>query len=248
MHKPLNFSTTALDESASQSIADSGVAEPKQPGLAFAAILLGYPVVVVAVVGLLMASRPLLETVLIVFGLQVLAFAAVLVIGLPRSKSAALPATTESKIVLPATDVADIWRTYPASGQGETSLRIALISRDMAQSRNIATNLAGLGQEVHHSTDSDAMLETVQAQPTRWGMVIFDLDSSPDLETGVDDLMEFRGICPKVPVLLLSGDALRNDHSSHRRLIGDATLRKPVFRTHLLEGMEAANLNSSAVH
>lgn len=210
--------------------------------IAFVGILLSIPVMLIAVVALIVVGWPLLTTLLMAFGLQILTFCVVLVAGLLRAKDYAMPqsATADNST---APERAHIWRVFPSRGKAESSLRIALVSHDTEHSRDIATDLAELHHEVHHSTDRYALLESVQARPEEWHLVIFDLDLVPDLGTGMDDLLDFRMVCSEMPVLLLSSAVLRHDFSPHRRLIGDATLRKPVFREKLIEGMEAANLN-----
>ncbi|WP_093120444.1 response regulator [Salinihabitans flavidus] len=192
---------------------------------------------------LLMAGRPLPETLLIAFCLQMLSFGVVLVMGLLRTNGRDFTQPVATVVDFAPHETADIWRSYQSCGEAEESLRIALISPDMVQSGDIASNLAELGREVHHSTDREAMLESVQMQPDKWGLVIFDLESTSD--AGIEDLVDFRAACPGIPVLLLSSAARRN---SDHRPIGDATLCKPVFRTHLIEAIEAASRNSVAGH
>jgi CheY-like chemotaxis protein len=83
------------------------------------------------------------------------------------------------------------------------------------------------------------MLEAIKARPFDWDFAILDLDLFNDLDEAIDELTVFRRDCRDTPILLLSGSATRDEFSDHRRAIGDATLRKPVFRHRLLEGIEA---------
>ncbi len=220
---------------------------PKHSGVALSGVLLSG---LIAIIALLIAERPLDEILLIAFSLQFLVFCIILIMG-HTQKNGSFP----SQPTIANTDVPpiantdappaswDIWRTYPSVGRVKKSARVALISHDMAESRNIATDLAELGGEVHHGTDRDAMLESVQARPEDWGLVIVDLDSPPDLETVVDDLLDFRAACPGMPIVLLSGVVQRDDFSTHRCPIGDATLRKPICSKQLVEALAATSQN-----
>lgn len=244
-----NFSqSTVVHETGPQSTSGPHKGQNGKPGIAFAGILLGYPVAMIAMIGLLFAGRPLLETALVGFGLQILAFAVVLAVVLLRPQTGDLSSPAAADIRIAPRKPVDTWRVYPGSGQRDGEFRTALISPDGRESRDIAVNLAGLGREVHHSTDRDALLGTVQARPEKWNLVVFDLDSAPDLDAGIEDLLDFRTVCPDLPVLLLSGGTLRNDFSPHRRVIADATLRKPVSRRRLIDGLDANNLNFAAGH
>ncbi|GGD40297.1 hypothetical protein [Sinisalibacter lacisalsi] len=246
MQKAFVSKSRALRERDPQAMANPDRVPPRQPNIAFAALLSGYPVALIAIVALVVAGRPLPEVLLIAVGLQILVFCGVLALGTLRATSPGLPPRTTGDTPDTPPETADIWRVYPGRGEGDAASRIALISPDMEQSRSIATDLAGLGREVHHTTDRDSMFASVQARPDDWGLVIFDFDAAPDLETGVDDLLDFRSACPDMPVLLLSGGSLRSDFSSNRRPIGDATLRKPVVPRRLMEGIAAASLNSES--
>lgn len=233
---------TAIDKSASAHDARR-LAPPGKPNFAIAGILLGCPVMIIAFVTLLSAGRPILETVLIAYGLQFLVFCVVVLLGLTVAKAPerAGPASNDSVYRSPA--AADIWRTYPSSVRSANPVRIALIAPDMTQSRMIATDLAQLGVEVHHSTDRDAMLESVHARPQDWGAVMVDLDAGSELDACRTDVSDFRDACPDIPVLLMSGTVFHADPSPHGQSIGDVTLQKPVLRKHLVASLAAMKLN-----
>lgn len=217
---------------------------PARPNVAFAGILLGIPAMVIALVALLVAGRPIVEALLVAYGLQLVVFCVVIVMGRARAKGSACAAPTDTGY--PGRHTADIWRIYPSSGKVESPVRIALIAPDIKQSRMMATDLSQLGVEIHHGTDSDTMLETVRARPQDWGAVMVDLDPGPGLDVDVDDVVHFRAVCPDIPVLILSNAALHSDLP--RRPIGDMTLQKPVLREDLVAGIDAMNLNSVAGH
>lgn len=224
------------------------MAVPARPSISFSNIQLGYLIANIAAIGLVIPGLLLTKIFLVVLGLLLTASSVMSGIGLIRVKAPEKSIRKPCGIELPLPEPADIWRTYPCLGETEVSLRIALISRNMGQSGNIGTSLAGSGHEVHHSTDCDAMLESVRARAQDWALVIFDLDSMPNLESGLDDLLEFRGACPDVQVLLLTSDAQQNDFSRHHGLIADATLRKFILETTLLEVLKAVNNNFKASH
>lgn len=86
------------------------------------------------------------------------------------------------------------------------------------------------------------------ARPVDWDFMIFDLDLLDDLGGNIDDLTMFRDDCASIPVLLLSGSVSTDELSDHRRTIGDATLRKPVFRSRLLSGIATMWVNWEAAN
>ena len=78
------------------------------------------------------------------------------------------------------------------------------------QSRQIATDLAAQGYDIHHTTNKDAMFETILMRPDAWCFLIFDLDLMDGLEADLDDLMSFRQNCSTIPILL-TGSVIRDD-------------------------------------
>jgi len=229
-----------------QAMANLDRAAHKQSDTSFDPIVLGFPAALIAFIALAVAGRSLLETLLIAFGLQILVFSVVLVTSLVRAKSPDLPRATATDTRDLPRETADIWRVYPSCNEPEPACRIALISPDKEQSRHIATNLAGLGREVHHSTDRDAMLESVQARPEDWGLVIFDLDTAPNLETGVDDLLDFRTACPEIPVLLLSDASQRNDLSPQDEASGGG--RHALRKDTLVSAFPSSTCSAGCIH
>ncbi|WP_117294349.1 hypothetical protein [Rhodobacteraceae bacterium W635] len=197
---------------------------------------------VIALVALLVAGRPIVEALLVAYGVQLVVFCVFIVMGRARAKEPVRAAPADA--APQRREAADIWRTYPSSVEAESPVRIALIAPDIGQSRRMATDLSQLGVEVHHGTDPDAMLETVQARPQDWGAVMVDLDRGAGLDVDVDDVLHFRAACPDIPVLILSNASLHADLP--RRPIGDMTLQKPVLREDLAAGIDAMNLNFGA--
>lgn len=212
---------------------------PGKPNIALAGILLGVPVMIVAFIALLSAGYPILEALLVAYSLQVVVFCVVIVMGLTGAKASEGGIPTPTDAFYRPREAVDTWRAYPSSVETENPVRIALVAPNTKHSRMIATDLARMGMEVHHSTDQNALLETVEAGPSDWGAVMFDLDSRSDVEAGVDEVLDFRAVCPEVPVQFLSGAALHRDLSQRRQSIADMTLHKPVLRRHLVASLDA---------
>lgn len=173
-------------------------------------------------------------------------------LGLPRPQLPSLvgaglqPNPTESDPV--SFETHEVWRTFPSCCDVKKAFRIALISTDMSQSHKIALNLTGLGSEVHHCTDPEAMFDSVQASPQDWGLVVFDLDAAPDRKTALADLQDFREECPELPVLILSGGARLGASTHDCSLFEGGTPQSPALPPYLIDGLMAAHLNVIAVH
>jgi len=244
----ISKSRSVRDRNVSHDRAVLDLSATHRPGMASAGVLLGIVVSSAAIIALVVAGQQLLGAVLIAFVLQCLTFYALHVRRISRSTPPELvrsnPTDNDGTPPRNRRSLAD----YPSCCDVEKPLRIALISPDMVQSRRIAANLTGLGPEVHHCTDREAMLDSVQARPQDWGLVIFDLDAAPDRKTGLDDLQDFREECPQLPVLILSGAAQQDDPMHYCRLFASATSQAPALPPYLIEGLKAANLNVLAVH
>ena len=186
------------------------------------------------------------QTLLLTFFLQFIVFLFIIVIGFYRSPEDTDEREASEKDGNPVVSDIQIWRSYSHPDSNGHTPRIALIADNSVQTRQIATDLAQQGYDVHHTTVIDAMFETVQTHPDDWDFMIFDLDLFDELEANVDELISFREDCSTLPVLLLSSSTSKDEFSDHRRAIGDATLRKPVFRNRLLIGIDAMKVNWEA--
>lgn len=129
---------------------------------------------------------------------------------------------------------------------GQNPLQIFLVTSDGSHEHDLVNSLGRHGHLVHHASDYEAGLDWIRDTPDRINLLIFDMDLPPDIQAGVDALLAFRAQCAEIPVLLLSGSVQRDEFSDHRRAIGDVTLRKPVSRERLMEGMTAVRENFSA--
>ena len=218
-----------------------------RPGLAIVTALLCGPIALITVPAFWLMGLTLTQAALLTIFVQLAIFLVVMMIGLYRSSGDDESADSYSDDPSYAT-ISDlkIWRSHSYAGADVDAPSIALIAEDSVQTRQIAKNLAQQDNDVHQTADVDVMLETVKAHPAGWDFMIFDLDLFDDLETNVDRLVMFRQGCTGIPILLLSGSVTRDEFSDHRRAIGDATLRKPVFHGRLLAGISAMRQNSEA--
>ena len=153
-----------------------------------------------------------------------------------RQAKSSISGSTGSEVV--------VWRSYSGEANDQAIERVALIAKDGQETKSIALDLVKMGYEVHHTTDLDAMLDSVLAQPKDWHFIMFDLDFFESIEDAVDDLTAFRETCWSIPVLLMSSAVSRDEFSDYRRSVGDATLRKPVYHARLQDGIVAMKQNS----
>lgn len=216
------------------------------PGLAIVTTIILGPIALITIPVFWFLGMTLFHAVLLTYFLQLMIFLVVVMISFYRSfgdEADALYSENSDNIALPDLK---IWRSYSHDGTDDDATFIALIAEDSVQTQQIATDLARQGYNIHQTNDVDAMLETVQTRPVDWEFLIFDLDLLDDLESNVDDLIMFRETCARIPILLLSGSTSRDEFSDHRRAIGYATLRKPVFRSQLLAGIDTMRVNHQA--
>jgi len=223
-----------------------GSTDGNPAGSAVFALVSCGPIALVALPTLWWVGYTFLQAALLTIGLQLLVFLVLMMIGFYRTSGDAGASVSSQRIRDTPMEDLQVWRSYSYSREEDDALRIALIARNTVQTRRIATDLAQQGYDIHHTTDIDAMFETVQTHPVDWDFIIFDLDLFDDLDACVDELMAFRLDCADIPVLLLSQSVKQDELSDHRRAIGDATLRKPVFRSRLLAGIDAMKSNFKA--
>lgn len=140
----------------------------------------------------------------------------------------------------------NVLRHDSSDDHGQNPLRIFLVTSDGSHEHDLVNSLGRRGHLVHHASDYEAGLGWIRDTPDRIDLLIFDMDLPPDIQAGVDAMLAFRTQCPEIPVLLLSGSVQRDELSDHRCAIGDVTLRKPVSRERLMEGMTAVRENFSA--
>jgi CheY-like chemotaxis protein len=207
------------------------------PTTVLASVKSSFVVAALVFIAMVITNHSLSKSLAIAISLQIVSFLTILLLAYLKAylqqKELSIPEKTPNN----SATVSDVWRFYECKTDSQNSSTAALFASDKVQSRIIGTDLAGIGYDVHHATDADAVLGSIRDNPEKWDLLIFDMDAATSLETAVDDLIDFRKICPDIPVILLTETVERDDFSSHRKLIGDATLAKPVFRSRLLEAM-----------
>lgn len=203
-----------------------------KPNFALAGIIFSIPTAIIALVGLLVAGVAVGAALLITLGLQTAAFCGIIVLGLVRGSRANAEESASSNIEGQTVDAADFWWVHPRQCATGNQFRSSLIAPNVPESRRMAADLAGIGHEIHHCTDPDAMIASIKARPGDWDLVIYDTDAAPDLESAVGDLLDLREVCPTMPVVLISNTVLRDELSSERDA-WDVTLLKPVARNRL---------------
>lgn len=214
-----------------------------RPSLAIVTTILSGPIALITIPVFWFLGMTFFHAVLLTIVIQLAIFPVVVMIGLYRLFGDEADESFSEISDNTALPDLKIWRSYSHDGTNDDAPLVALIADDSVQTQQIATDLARQGYDIHQTNDVDAMLETVQTRPIDWNFMIFDLDLLDDLESNVDDLIVFRDTCARIPILLLSGSSSRDEFSDHRRAIGDATLRKPVFRSRLLAGIDAMKAN-----
>jgi hypothetical protein len=212
-------------------------------------LVLDGPFLGIAGVALLLADRPVPESLPIGFGLQIVVVGLLFLTGLTRAQSEEIAASAAATGPVHApVEATDIWQISTSPGPAGDALRIALVAPNTPKSRKIKARLAGPGREIHHCSDGDAMFETVQVRPADWALVILDPDTAPAPEAALHDLAEFRAVCPQVPVVLLTGATLHTDLSPDHPTPGAARPENPVLNRQLADDLKAAGLHFSAGH
>ncbi|WP_323005417.1 hypothetical protein [Pseudorhodobacter sp.] len=120
---------------------------------------------------------------------------------------------------------------------GRTVLIVGRGSPELRQFSIWVDQFGGLGFNVQHG---DSALQWLQRQDSGQSFVIFDADDIGDADDVVDFGFALRRQAPNAPIIMLSSQVRRNDFSSARMMICDATLKNPVTLTAFRLGLEAA--------
>ena len=139
----------------------------------------------------------------------------------------------------------NIWKSFYFNGKKSSLARVGFASQVNDESCIIAEELAEEGYEVHLSSETDAILSSMEESPSEWEILIFDLDQCDDHGSAADDLLAFRSACRDIVIVLLSSDVSRDDLSVERMIVTDVTLRKPLSKRRLMIGLETAYENAA---
>jgi len=120
---------------------------------------------------------------------------------------------------------------------------VLLVGRSQPDMRQMSIWVDGFGGVGVNTAMGKTALDWL-AQPTRGrAMVVVDGDDIGDAEEVVDFGYALRKVAPDAPVILLSSFFKRNDFTSERMLICDASLRNPVSLVTFKLGVAAALQN-----
>ena len=142
---------------------------------------------------------------------------------------------TTFTILLPLGGSSPAARSSPSTDDPGGQIRLqgrALVVDDEPTVRRVARRiLAGLGLEVTEAQDGQEGAEAVEADPSRYALVLLDL-TMPRLD-GVGALARIRAVAPGLPVLLASGYAQEESRASLRALGVTELVEKPYDVTTL---------------
>lgn len=188
-------------------------------------------------------GHSLIQALWLTSALILLVFFVVMVFGLARAASDDWDGQGVEQHEDPAQSETQKLQSDAGQPADKQAARIAIISEDAAEAEHIAIELDRQGYSTHHTANVVAMFKKIRKRPCDWNFLIFDLDLFHDRKVRVSELITFRKKCAEIPVLLVARSVNRDELSGHRRAIGDATLRKPIRHSRLLEGIEAMQAN-----
>lgn len=125
------------------------------------------------------------------------------------------------------------------------SCRIGFVAKPDEESHRISSELLSFGLEVHLSLDIKVLTKAMEENRVGWSIMLLDLDQYSDIKCAIEDLLEFRAIFPNIAIVLLSSDVGRDDLSLERKAVADVTLRKPVSKRRLRNGLFVARVNAN---
>lgn len=133
----------------------------------------------------------------------------------------------------------------PFAESASSLSRIAFAAIRNKEGLNISSELSNSGYEVYISSDVEKLLKSIECSPVDWSFLLLDLDLYSEINCAIEDLLNFRSICPDIAIVLLSSDVGRDDLSLERKVVADVTLRKPLSKSRLLNGLYVAHVNAN---
>lgn len=103
----------------------------------------------------------------------------------------------------------------------------------------------GIARSVSRSPELREVLAGRNESLDRRSVLVIDIDSFESLQEAVRALHSFRRRRPEIPVLIASATLARNDFSTERCSIADASLRLPCTSVSLALGVGAAVANNA---
>ena len=120
------------------------------------------------------------------------------------------------------------------------SLEILLVAAERFGALHTQELCNGLGHRIHVLDDLSTALNVVANGAFEWDVLAVDLDSAGALEDTVEKLISFRDEYPGICVVALTGCTQRDDLTSIRRPICDATVKLPATAARLNSALSAA--------
>lgn len=148
--------------------------------------------------------------------------------------------------VVPRGRAADLRSTSETSQPASNRVVLLLASTSSCESWDLKATVERMGSVAMLVSNRDLSMAWLKEYAPKISMVVVDGDSLGDAEDMVDRLMALREAVPDLPVVLLTTGVATDDLSAGRRMICDATLRKPVSPFALERGTGAALDNHCA--
>lgn len=146
-------------------------------------------------------------------------------VSIQKEKNAALSAQPESK---------RLWMLLEKKSSESLlrDARVLLVGFDLPTVMELREQIQSLDVNLVASGPEVGQLHAV-GQGGAFNSVIVNLDSFEDADTAVETLLSFRSHSPKLAVVLVSAHVSADDFGPERRLLCDATLRRPLTESRL---------------
>lgn len=123
--------------------------------------------------------------------------------------------------------------------------RALVMGFDVEELPLLRTTLRDLGASPVVSCGSVKQLGDISGMKFNANLLLLNLDRFDDVEDGVDAMLSFRSRHPETIVVLASHRVAGDDLGAERRMICDATLRRPLTASRLRDGLLGAVANAS---
>lgn len=118
---------------------------------------------------------------------------------------------------------------------------VLIITTDMTAGALSSSHFQASGQDVQLTNSLEGALADL---PSAWSLAVCHIDDFAEVEDVIDDLRDFRESTPTVPLLLVSSHFARDDLSTERLAICDASVRNDCRASALDVAISAAIQNN----
>lgn len=108
---------------------------------------------------------------------------------------------------------------------------------------DIRNKLRSIGFTATASMSDIRKIDDISKLKPGFGLVIVNFDAFADMDEAVDAMLEFRSATPDLSVVAVSEMVSGDDFGSERAPICDVTLKLPVSKTRLAQGLVMAQQN-----